>query len=70
MVDVVESARVVLNQWQYAQHKSFDHFLGFMTPADGDEHLTFPIKSTIKVNFDVVIFESFNRYSISYVVGY
>lgn len=33
VVDVVESAKVVLNQGQCAQDKLFDNYLGFMKPC-------------------------------------
>ncbi|KAK1377310.1 SCF ubiquitin ligase, Skp1 component [Heracleum sosnowskyi] len=38
VVDVVESAKVVFRQWQNAQDRHFDNFLGFTTHENGDEH--------------------------------
>lgn len=54
--DVVESAKVVLNQWRYAQDNTFDHYLGLMNPSDGDEHWSCPTENKIKVNSDAAIF--------------
>lgn len=36
--EVVESAKSALNQWRYVQDKTFDHYLGYVTQDDGDEH--------------------------------
>ena len=54
--DIVMSAKVVLNQWHSAQHKSFDHYLGLMTQDDGDDCWIAPKVSKVKVNTDAALF--------------
>ena len=67
IVDVVESANMVLRQWQSAQDKQFDNFLGFMTKEDGEEHWSLPSENKSKVNTDAAIFQSSNCYSFAFV---
>ncbi|KAL8094084.1 uncharacterized protein LOC141691465 [Apium graveolens] len=67
VIDVVESAKVVLNQWRCAQDNSFDHNLGLMNSTDGDEHWVCPTGETIKVNSDAAIFETSNCFSYAFV---
>lgn len=66
--EVIASSRVALNQWQYAQDKTFDNFLGHVTKADGDEHWTLPRDNMIKINCDAATFSASNCYSFSFVV--
>lgn len=66
--NVVESASMVLNQWQIAQDKSFVNHLSFMTQDDGFEHWRLPMANRVKVNVDAAIFEASNRYSFAIVV--
>lgn len=66
VVEVVASSKVALNQWQSAQDKTFDSFLGHMTSADGDEQWTVPADNKIKVNCDAAIFEAQNCYSYAF----
>lgn len=40
--EVVDSATLILNQWQSVQDRTFDRFMGYMTPEDGDEHWNLP----------------------------
>lgn len=56
-MEVVESAKSILNQWIGVQDKSFDHFLGFMSQDDGHEHWQLPQKDRVKINTDAAIFE-------------
>lgn len=68
VVEVVVSSKVVLNQWQVAQDKTFDSFFSHMTTADGDEHWTAPVDNTIKVNCDAAIFAATSTYSTAFAV--
>lgn len=65
VTEVVNSAILVLNQWQSAQDRSFDHSLGFMTPSDGEEHWQLPQMNMIKVNTDAALFEESGHFSFS-----
>ncbi|XP_030477862.2 uncharacterized protein LOC115694899 [Cannabis sativa] len=65
--DAVVLARTVLNQWLYAEDKTFDPSLGLLFPEDGNENWTLPNVDTIKINIDVAIFSSTNCYSYSCV---
>ncbi|XP_074362809.1 uncharacterized protein LOC141718821 [Apium graveolens] len=60
--EVCRSAKALLNQWQNAQDKSFDNFLGFMNQEDGKERWEQPHEGTVKINVDAAIFENFNTY--------
>lgn len=66
--EVLESTFLVLKQWQFAQDRSFDNFLGFMAQADGMEQWERPNADIIKVNTDVALFENSNSYSYSMLV--
>lgn len=66
--DVVMSANVVLNQWQCAQDKFFNHYLCLMTQEDGDERWVAPKDNKVKVNTDAAIFSSTNCYSFAFIV--
>ena len=48
--DVVQSAYSVFNQWTSAQDKTFDRFMGLMTPEDGHEHWQLPKTNRIKIH--------------------
>ena len=63
--EVVNSAILVLNQWQSAQDRSFDNLFGFITPSDGKEHWQLPQMNTIKVNTDAALFEDSGHFSFS-----
>uniref|UniRef100_A0A803PQ37 Glycosyltransferase n=1 Tax=Cannabis sativa TaxID=3483 RepID=A0A803PQ37_CANSA len=67
VTDVVVLALRVLNQWLYAQDKTFDPSLGLLFPEDGNEHWTSPNIDTIKINTDATIFSLTNYYSYSCV---
>uniref|UniRef100_A0A803QSS3 Reverse transcriptase n=1 Tax=Cannabis sativa TaxID=3483 RepID=A0A803QSS3_CANSA len=56
-----------LNQWLYAQDKTFDPSLGLFFSEDGNEHWTLPNVNMIKINTDAAIFSSSNCYSYSCV---
>lgn len=66
--EVVESACSVLDQWKNVQDRSFDRFLGYMTPEDGCEHWSLPSPNSVKINSDAAIFKESNKYSVAYVV--
>ena len=65
--EVVESALSVLNQWKCVQDRTFDHFLGYMSYEDGDEHWSKPLINSVKVNVDAAIFEETNCFSVAFV---
>ena len=65
---MVESAYSILNQWKSVQDRTFDHFMGYMTQNDGDEHWHSPMINSVKINFDAAIFEDSNCYSHAFVV--
>lgn len=48
---VVESAKLILNQWKSAQDRSFDNYIGFMTQADGQRALG----TSVKINTDAAL---------------
>lgn len=58
---------MALNQWQQAQDRTFNNFLGHMTIADGQELWTLPQENKIKVNSDAAIFELSNYFSFAMV---
>ncbi|XP_074327609.1 uncharacterized protein LOC141665523 [Apium graveolens] len=66
--EVVSSACSVLNQWNSVQDRTFDHFMGYMIPEDGDEHWRHPPVNSVKINTDAAIFEESNCYSHAFVV--
>lgn len=47
-MDVVESAGMVLSQWQSAQDKTFDQSLGLITSDGGAEQWTLPKENKTK----------------------
>ena len=63
---MVALSKVVLNQWKYAQDKTFDPSLGHLTSEDGDEQWTVPGDNMIKVNCDAAIFGATNCYSYAF----
>lgn len=63
VLEVVESAKTVLNQWRSVQDKSLDNFLGYMSQDDGHEHWKLPQYDRVKINSDAAIFEHDNCYS-------
>ncbi|KAL8121302.1 hypothetical protein AgCh_018147 [Apium graveolens] len=67
VTEVVESAKVVLNQWRNVQDKTFNIFLGFMSQDDGHEHWQPPQENRVKVNTDAAIFEHAASYSYVFV---
>ncbi|XP_074374511.1 uncharacterized protein LOC141714914 [Apium graveolens] len=67
-VQIVESARHIFNQWRYAQDKSFNISLGFMTQADGNERWTKPNVGELKINVDATCFTDSNKYSFAFLV--
>lgn len=67
VTEVVESAKSLLYQWQSAQDKTFDSFLGLMTREDGADHWRLPTEGTVKVNTDAAIFSSSGHFSFSMV---
>ncbi|XP_074351598.1 uncharacterized protein LOC141690721 [Apium graveolens] len=67
VIEVVESVKSLLYQWQSAQDKTFDSFLGLMTREDGADHWRLPTEGTVKVNTDAAIFSSSDHFSFSMV---
>lgn len=65
---MVVPAYWVLNLCRSVQDRTFDHFLGYMCPKDGDEHWSLPPLNGIKISSDVAIFGESNCYSYSFVV--
>lgn len=65
--EVCKLAKLTLNQWIYAQDKSFDPSLGFMTQEDGKEHWEHPQEGKVKINIDATLFENLNTYCLSMV---
>lgn len=66
--EVVASARSVLDQWKNVQDRTFDRFLGYMSPEDGNEHWTLPSYNSVKINSDATIFEESDTYGIAFIV--
>lgn len=64
---VVDSAKLIFNQWFNVQDVSFDNSLGFMTPEDDREHWECPKEGTVKINTDAAIFSDSNQYSYSMI---
>lgn len=62
---MVESAKLIFNQWKSAQDRSFDNSLGFMTQSDGKEYWECPTEGMVKINTDVATFTDSNRFSFS-----
>ncbi|KAM6545226.1 hypothetical protein CsatB_025962 [Cannabis sativa] len=56
-----------LNQWRYAQDKTFVPSQFNLKPNEGGELWTKPVGNTIKINVDAAIFESQNRYGFGWV---
>ncbi|XP_060961850.1 uncharacterized protein LOC133032047 [Cannabis sativa] len=56
-----------LNQWRYAQDKTFVPSQFNLKPNEGGELWTKPVGNTIKINVDAAIFESQNRYGYGWV---
>ncbi|KAL8109427.1 hypothetical protein AgCh_025503 [Apium graveolens] len=67
VLEVVVVAKVILNQWKYAQDKTFDLTLSFLNEEDGDERWMIPQENKIKVNCDAAIFEETNTYSYAFI---
>lgn len=65
--EVVESETSVLDQWKSVQDKSFDIYLGYITPYDVHQHWRLPQQNRIKVNPGAAIFESATCYSFAFV---
>lgn len=65
--EIVTSTNQILNDWKYAQDRSFDHSLGFITQAEGDRCWTKPKECKVKVNSDAALFEDSNLYSYAVV---
>ncbi|XP_074378327.1 uncharacterized protein LOC141719860 [Apium graveolens] len=65
--EVLVSAHLCFNQWKSAQDKTFDNYLGFMTQADGKEHLELPTEGKVKINTDAAIFEESRRFSYAFI---
>lgn len=63
--EVVALAFLSLEQWQAAQDRSFDKFMGFMTRADDMEQWRCPNEGISKVNTDAATFENSSSYSYS-----
>ncbi|XP_074328104.1 uncharacterized protein LOC141666017 [Apium graveolens] len=67
VLEVVAVAKVVLNQWKYAQDKTFHPTLSFLNEEDVDERWMIPQENKIKVNCDAAIFEETNTYSYAFI---
>ncbi|XP_074378086.1 uncharacterized protein LOC141719606 [Apium graveolens] len=55
--EVVLSAHSILDQWSNVQDRSYDQFLGYMTPDDGMERWSKPVENSVKINSDAAIFD-------------
>lgn len=55
--EIVESPKLILNQWKNAQDNSFDIFLGYMSQKDGDEYWSVLDVNKVQVNTEVTLFE-------------
>ena len=64
---MLNSAYSILNQWRSVQDRTFDRFMGYMTPEDGNEHRNKPPVNSIKINMDAAIFEKTNSYSFAWI---
>ncbi|XP_074342410.1 uncharacterized protein LOC141679955 [Apium graveolens] len=65
--ELLDSAYSLLNQWRSVQHRTFDRFMGYMTPEDGNEHWSKPHVNSIKINTDATIFEETHSYSFAWI---
>lgn len=66
--EVVLSASSILDQWSSVQDRSYDQFLGYMTPEDGMERWSKPVGNSIKINSDAAIFAELNSFGCAMVV--
>lgn len=55
--EIVTSPTQILNNWEFAQDKSFDSSFGFITQTEGDMCWKQPMLGTVKVNTDAALFE-------------
>lgn len=65
--EIVTSAIQILNNWEYAQDKTFDNSVGFITPTEGDMCWNQPQQGIVKVNTDAAIFEDSNLFSFAMI---
>ncbi|XP_074351336.1 uncharacterized protein LOC141690428 [Apium graveolens] len=55
--DIVTSAIHILNNWEFAQDRSFDFFIGFISQTEGNMCWKQPQTGTIKINTDAALFK-------------
>lgn len=65
--EIVVSAVQDLNNWEFAQDKSFDYSFGFVTQTEGNTCWEQPRVGSVKVNVDAALFESSNLFSYAMV---
>lgn len=65
--DIVTLAIQILNNWEFAQDKSFDFSFGFISQTEGDMCWKQPQTGTIKINTDAALFEDSNLYSYAMI---